>query len=437
MAGPVIVAPQRVSDDALKALAIGRALSGASEALFKAEQVMRQRKSDDLAKISAAAEMLGGFHKLPGPARTKIVDLLGVEGLPLDSSGAPIISPSVETQIKENNLLALQQLQIKAGLGDQDAITKLNIQQGFTEKAPNPEDIRIKEKAIDATTALAKAKQSLANIKAQELAEFRQGGLNAPSGYVKIYGTSAVIELAAAQDAGLRPGEYTELSFSQHSSIREGTKKVAQKNVRDASTAKFSTTLAEQFAEIPDLAEKVRSLKGLEESGGEIGKAMAAGIMVGLATNLGRSLPNIEFNDIAEDQYVGMFGGDRSDRLMKTFKNSFINGQAEARREIDKAETDAGRRRVGTNVTTGEAIYFEDIAGPQGDPEAVPSTQLGRDIVKSTEADIVSFFAKASQDPNVVPNQLIAQVIQQTKLDPALVRALYIKAKQQAAAEVK
>lgn len=150
---------------------------------------------------------------------------------------------------------------------------------------------------------------------------------------------------------------------------------------------------------------------------------------------MGKALPNVAIEDISEDEFSGMLWGKKDTRLINSFKTGYINGQAEARNAIKEHETQDSRQPIGRDLVSGKPVYMEDIRGPK--PTAATPTPAAAEIVEDTNQGIVDYFIQQSNNPNITPNQLISSVIEQTGLDPAAVKALYIKAQQQAARGVK
>lgn len=121
----------------------------ASDIYQQAEDLIRQKQKDQLAKLALAADLSGGYHNLPPAAKDKIPSLLGVD-LPRGEDGRVQINEQLDDFIKRSVLE-------RAQADPEFARSAGSIAMGLMDKAPNPEALAadLQETLLDAQGRLA------------------------------------------------------------------------------------------------------------------------------------------------------------------------------------------------------------------------------------------------------------------------------------------
>lgn len=507
MAGSVVVVPQRPNQSAVKAALIGNTLQSAAETLFLAERAMRERKKDELSTLTAAANALGGFQNLPGSARIKAADAMGLSGLPKDAEGAPIFPVSLDQQVKELELNSIKADQQAAALGDQNAITRMGQRQGFVDKSPSPADIRLREEATQARSDLAQARKyeaeiaassrldaadiaarsrekvsltaadarkystdvaavsreqaaiaggisresaastaaagrvSAANIYAEGRRQSTQESIkadkeksamlpeNAPSGFVSITGKAKILKEDAAIELGYSNKDYVPLLSGQYTHILKGASNVAREEVRSSSRRLFKAEVITHLNDVPQLKEMITAFGDPETKTpwADLGPAKRA-VVTQFGMNMGKTLWEIDPNGLIDEEFsTSFFGAGWDNKDNEAFMNGFTRGQAEGRKLSEKQERDAARAPIGFDIAAGKPIYKDQSDAP------IPAAE---DVTAGLDEQIVELLTTAA-DRGIAPQTAINDLVRQTGLPPAKIQALYMKAQQKAASEVR
>lgn len=112
------------------ALAV-RSFATAGDLFARAEELVRQRQRDELAKVAIAADLSGGYSKLPQSAKDKIPGLLGVE-LPRDNAGRVVLNDQFDEFFK--NVL-LERAKQDPAMAEKIALIAGGLQQKATDPA--------------------------------------------------------------------------------------------------------------------------------------------------------------------------------------------------------------------------------------------------------------------------------------------------------------